>query len=358
MAQYLIRIASRIDLPLIVILSALSVIGLGTLYSAGGENVDLLISQTVRLSVGVVIMLGIASVPSNTIYRYSPHVYLAGLALLVMVLTVGTGKGAERWLDLGFVRFQPAELMKLAVPMVVAWLLTQPAGYRRRLYVIVSGICVLLPTWLIYMQPDLGTALLIVAVGACAIFLGGLAWKWIALISATAIAAVPLIWPLLHQYQRDRVLTMFNPWADPFGSGYHSIQSMIAIGSGGLFGKGWLNGSQSRLEFIPEPTTDFVFAVFAEEFGLFGATLLFVLYLCLVIRCLAIAYRTKHDYARILAGSIGIMLFVHLFVNVGMVTGILPVVGLPLPMISFGGTSMVTVLAGIGIVMGARHVQT
>ena len=349
----------RADLPLCLITLLLCLLGLAVQFSAEGEDLDQLVRQAVRIGVAVAVMLMLAAVPTELIRRHSLSIYVVGLALLVLVLAIGiVGRGAQRWLDLGFFRFQPSELLKLALPMMVAWVLTHPLlGSKRGAAFLVCGAVVLIPGYLVALQPDLGTALLMMSVGAFAIFLGGLAWRWVGILSLLLIAIIPLSWPLLQDYQKSRVLTLFNPWNDPLGSGYHSIQSMIAIGSGGFAGKGWLQGSQSQLDFLPERSTDFVFSVFAEEFGFMGSVLLILIYSLLVIRCLMIAYRCDYDFARIVAGSIAIMIFFQLFVNVGMVSGILPVVGLPLPIISYGGTSMVTILAGLGLVMGAKHAR-
>lgn len=353
-----VPILSRIDLPILLALVILCGIGLGIQFSAGGEDVDQVWRQTIRISIAVLFMVGLTSISLETLRKYTPHLYTGSFLLLVLVLIIGTvGRGAQRWLDLGVISFQPAELMKIAVPMMVAWLLTRSQMFNRKLSFVVCGFLVLFPALLVYMQPDLGTAILIASVGGFAIFLGGLSWRWITSIGVVTLISFPLIWPLLHEYQRQRVITMFDPWKDPLGQGYHSVQSMIAIGSGGVYGKGWLNGSQSQLEFIPERSTDFVFSVFAEEFGLIGSVILVLVFLFLISRCFVIAYRSKSDFGRIVASSIAIMIFVHLFVNIGMVAGILPVVGIPLPIISYGGTSMVTVLAGIGIVMGVRHAK-
>lgn len=349
----------RIDLPLCLITLLLCLVGLAVQFSAEGEDLDQLVRQAVRFGIAVIVMLVLAAIPTETLRRYSPSIYFLGLALLILVLVTGfVGRGAQRWLDLGIFRFQPSELLKLALPMMVAWVLTHRlSGTNRGIAFLICGAVVLIPGYLVYLQPDLGTAILIMAVGGFAVFLGGLAWRWVGILSALLIAIIPLSWPLLQDYQKNRVLTLFDPWNDPLGSGYHSIQSMIAIGSGGLSGKGWLQGSQSQLDFLPERSTDFVFSVFAEEFGFMGSVLLILIYSLLIIRCLTISFQCDYDFARIVAGSIAIMIFFQLFVNVGMVSGILPVVGLPLPIISYGGTSMVTVLAGLGLVMGAKHAR-
>ena len=268
-------ILSRIDLPILLALIILCGIGLVVQFSAGGEDVDQVWRQVIRISIAVLFMVGLTAMSLETLRKYTPHLYIGGFLLLVLVLIIGTvGRGAQRWLDLGVISFQPAELMKIAVPMMVAWLLTRSQIFNRKLNFVVCGFLVLFPALLVYMQPDLGTAILIVSVGGFAIFLGGLSWRWITSIGIVTLVSFPLIWPLLHEYQRQRVITMFDPWKDPFGQGYHSVQSMIAIGSGGVYGKGWLNGSQSQLEFIPERSTDFVFSVFAEEFGLIGSVIL------------------------------------------------------------------------------------
>ncbi len=346
----------RVDATIFVSIIFLCVASLGVQYSATGQELAPLLRQFARICVALVLMMIIAGIPTERLCKYTPHIFVFGFALLILVLAVGfVGRGAQRWLDLGIVRFQPAELMKIAVPMMVAWVLTRPPLFSRNTNFMVCGLLVAMPVFLVYLQPDLGTSLLIAAVGFYAIMIGGLSWRWIAAIAALALAAIPIMWPFLHEYQRLRVETMFDPWQDPFGSGYHSIQSMIAIGSGGIYGKGWLEGSQSQLEFIPERSTDFIFSVYAEEFGLLGGLFLIFIYALLIARCLIISYQSKSEFGRIAAASVGIMIFVHLFVNVGMVAGILPVVGVPLPIMSYGGTSMVAVLVGLGIVMGVRH---
>ena len=358
-AQKFFTVAFRVDFPLFLITLLLCILGLTVQFSAAGENIDQLMRQVIRVGVAIVVMLALATVSAETVRRYAPQIYSFGVVLLILVLVIGiVGRGAQRWLDLGLFRFQPSELIKLALPMMVAWVLTHSyMGANRKSSFLVCGALVLVPGYLVYLQPDLGTALLIVAVGVYAIFLGGLSWRWVGLLGALGLALIPAAWPLLQDYQKDRIITLFNPWNDPLGHGYHSIQSMVAIGSGGFSGKGWLQGSQSQLDFLPERSTDFVFSVFAEEFGFLGSALLILLYSLLITRCLIIAYRCDHDFARIVAGSIAIMIFFQVFVNIGMVSGILPVVGLPLPIISYGGTSLVTVLAGIGLVMGAKHAK-
>jgi len=276
--------------------------------------------------------------------------------LLGLVLIMGeVGKGAQRWLDIGVLRFQPSELMKLAAPMAAAWYLHErplPPKFSETL--IVAALAVALPAALIARQPDLGTALLIAASGLIVILLAGLSWRLIIMSAVLALAAAPLLWFNMHEYQRQRVLTFLNPESDPLGSGYHIIQSKIAIGSGGVFGKGWLNGTQAQLEFLPERATDFIFAVLGEEFGLLGLCSLLLVYIFIVLRGLYIATQAQDTFGRLLAGSISLTFFVYVLVNTGMVTGLLPVVGVPLPMVSYGGTSMVTLMAGFGILMSVH----
>ncbi len=289
--------------------------------------------------------------------------YLMGVGMLIAVLLFGsTGKGAQRWLDFGILRFQPAEILKLAVPMAAAWLLSSRALPPRPLWLLLAVMLTLVPVLLIAKQPDLGTALLVASAGAMVLFIAGLSW-WMILGMVILIAAVtPLVWLLMHDYQRARVLTFLNPESDPLGTGYHIIQSQIAIGSGGISGKGWLNGTQSHLEFLPERHTDFIFAVIGEEFGFAGILALLALYLFIILRGLLITARARDNYGRLLAGGLTLVFFIYVFVNTGMVTGLLPVVGVPLPLISYGGTSMVTLLIGFGMIMGiethkkpARH---
>ncbi len=342
----------HLDGPLLAGLLLLCGLGLVVLYSASGQSSSLLIKQLIRLGVAATAMLVVAQIPPKLLKIWTPWLFAAGILLLVMVLVAGEmGKGAQRWLDLGVVRFQPSEIMKLAVPMMAAWyLMERPLPPRLGELAVLLLIC-LLPAALIARQPDLGTALLIAASGVIVILLGGISVRLIVLFGALAVAVAPVLWMNMHDYQRQRVLTFLNPESDPLGSGYHIIQSKIAIGSGGLFGKGWLNGTQAQLEFLPERATDFIFAVMGEEFGLFGLATLLVLYALIVLRGLYIATQAQDTFSRLLAGSISLTFFVYVFVNTGMVTGLLPVVGVPLPLISYGGTSMVTIMIGFGILM-------
>lgn len=327
-------------------------IGLGVVYSASNQNMELVTNKLVHILLATVLMLVLAQIPVSFLRFWSPIIYVIGVVLLVLVLAVGDiGKGAQRWLDLGIMRFQPSEMMKLATPMMIAWFFSErvlPPGYK---ILSVAALLVLVPTLLIAKQPDLGTALLIFAGGFFVIFMAGISWRLLTGIMVTGAALLPVVWHFMHDYQRMRVITFLNPERDPLGSGYHIIQSKIAIGSGGAYGRGWLNGTQSHLDFLPEQSTDFIFAVFGEEFGLIGAVLLLSLYVFVILRGLIIASEAQDTYGRLLGGSLSLIFFVYLFVNVGMVSGILPVVGVPLPLISYGGTSMVTLLAGFGMLM-------
>ncbi|MBU1439247.1 MAG: rod shape-determining protein RodA [Gammaproteobacteria bacterium] len=343
----------HIDLPLLAGLLVLIVVGLLTLYSADGQDLELIKGQSLKLIFATTVMLLLAQVHPQTYRRWAMPLFLVGLLLLVCVLLFGyTAKGATRWIDLGFTKFQPSELMKLAVPMAVAWYMAKhamPAGYRD---VSVGFMICLVPTLLIAKQPDLGTSILIAVSGIFVLFLSGMSWRIIGFIGVLIASFLPVLWNfLMHDYQRRRVLTLLDAERDPLGSGYHIIQSKIAIGSGGFEGKGWMHGTQSQLEFLPERHTDFIFAVFAEEMGLMGVACLLVLYFYIIGRGLVIASQAQDNFSRFLAGSITLTFFVYVFVNIGMVSGILPVVGVPLPLISFGGTSLVTLLAGFGILM-------
>ncbi|MDH5472507.1 MAG: rod shape-determining protein RodA [Gammaproteobacteria bacterium] len=330
----------------------LSMTGMVVLYSAGDQSIALINKQTTRLVLAFAIMLALAHVSPAGLRFWSPWIYGIGIILLVLVLLVGdVGKGAQRWLDLGFIRFQPSEMMKLATPMMLAWFLSDKPLPPTAKTLLVAAVLLLLPTLLIAKQPDLGTALLIFTAGFFVVFLGGLSWRLLIGLGISGAALLPVLWHYMHDYQRNRVLTFLNPESDPLGTGYHIIQSKIAIGSGGVYGRGWLNGSQSHLDFLPEQSTDFIYAVFAEEFGLIGGILLLTLYAFIVLRGLVIAVNAQDTYGRLLGGSLSMTFFVYLFVNVGMVSGILPVVGVPLPLISYGGTSMVTLMASFGMLM-------
>ena len=344
--------AWHVDLPLLLGLLILAVTSMFVLYSSSGQNIDLMGRQALRYALAFALMVGLAQIHPDILKRWVLWVYMAGVVLLIGVLVFGEiGKGAQRWLDLGLFRFQPSEMMKLAVPMMVAWYLSEhslpPDGKR----IFFAVIMILTPVILIAKQPDLGTALLIAGAGFFVLFFAGIGWRLITSIVAIGAACAPVAWYLMHDYQRQRVLTLLNPESDPLGSGYHIIQSKIAIGSGGLFGKGWLNGSQSQLNFLPERSTDFIFAAFAEEFGLLGVLILLTVYLFILVRGILVAVQAQDTFTRLVAGGLIMTFFTYVFVNIGMVIGLLPVVGVPLPLISYGGTSIVTIMASFGILM-------
>jgi rod shape determining protein RodA len=345
----------HVDLPLLGGVLTLSAVAFVILYSAGGQKLDMVLRQAARLGLALVVMLAVAQIHPRRLRLYSPVLYLACVSLLAAVMLFGeTSLGATRWLNLGVVRFQPSELTKLAMPMMIAWFLSaqpMPPAFR---HIAAAGALILAPTLMIAKQPDLGTAFLVGSSGAAVLFLAGLGWTYIVGLGAIAGALMPIFWQLMHDYQRDRVLMFLNPEADPLGRGYHIIQSKIAIGSGGVYGKGWLHGTQSHLEFLPERTTDFIFAVFAEEFGLIGGLSLLGLYLFILGRCFYIVVQAQDKFSRLLSGALTVTFFVYAFVNTGMVIGILPVVGVPLPLVSYGGTSMVTLLAGFGMLMSIQ----
>lgn len=345
----------HIDLPLLLALLLLVGIGLTILYSAGDKEMMLLQRQLIRLGFGFTVMIILAQIHPDNFRRWAPWLYGLGILFLISVILFGElGKGAQRWLDLGFVRFQPSEMFKLTLPMLIAWYLAEKRLPPNPSRLTTAALFILIPVLLIAKQPDLGTALLVGSGGAFTLFLAGVSWRLISITGALMAAMGPVAWYLMHEYQRQRVLTFLNPESDPLGTGYHIIQSKIAIGSGGLSGKGWLNGTQSHLEFLPERHTDFIFAVISEEFGLVGIIALLCLYLFIILRGLYIASQAQDTFGRILAGALSLIFFVYLFVNAGMVTGLLPVVGVPLPLISYGGTSLVTILASFGILMSIQ----
>jgi rod shape determining protein RodA len=345
----------HIDAPLLIALIGVSIIGLLVLYSAGGSDMDLISRQLLRLGIAFTAMFAVAQVTPRWLQRMTPWIFAIGILLLLAVLIEGEiSGGAQRWLDLYIVRFQPSEMMKLAVPMMVAWYLADSPLPPNRFQLLASSVITIVPTLMIVKQPDLGTALLIASAGFFVLFLAGLQWRLLAVLFVLAAAAAPVLWHFMHDYQRQRVITFLNPEMDPLGSGYHTIQAEIAIGSGGLFGKGWLNGTQSQLDFLPERSTDFIFAVLSEEFGFIGIAVLFICYTIIVIRATLIAVQAQDTYTRLLAGSLAMTFFVYVTVNTGMVSGLLPVVGVPLPMISYGGTSIVTLMTGFGILMSIQ----
>jgi rod shape determining protein RodA len=345
--------ALRLDGPLLVGLGLIALYGLVVLYSASGQSWNRVIDGAIRVALGGVAMCALAQVKPAFLRRLAPFLFLIGCALLLAVDAIGyIGKGAQRWLDLGFIRFQPSELMKLAVPMTCAWWLHDrplPPDFKS---LIILALIILIPAGLTIVQPDLGTGGLIMIGGLLVVLLAGLQFRVMFALAAVGAVAAWLAWQYgLHDYQRQRVFTLLDPESDKLGAGYHIIQSQIAIGSGGVFGKGLLNGSQGQLEFLPERTTDFIFAIVGEELGLLGAVILLLLYLFVVGRALYLAVEMQDTFARLLAGSIALTFFVYVFINAGMVSGMLPVVGVPLPLVSYGGTSIVTLLAGFGILM-------
>ena len=345
--------ALGLDGPLTGVLALIVCIGIMVVYSASGQNVKMVEHHLGNIAIAVTAFLVLARFSSPQYLRlFSPAAYVVGILLLVVVAVTGhIGKGAQRWLDIGFLRFQPSEIMKLAVPMMCAWYMHDRPLPPTFWDLIVMGVLIMIPTAMIVVQPDLGTALLIAASGLIVMLLAGLDFR-IILVSIPLLGGAAMgAWHFIHDYQRQRILTFLDPQTDPLGAGYHIIQSQIAIGSGGVFGKGYMNGSQAQLEFLPERSTDFIFAVIGEEFGLLGQLLILSLYAVVIGRALYLAMQGQDTFARLTGGAIALSFFVYVFVNSGMVSGILPVVGVPLPLISYGGTSMVTLLAGFGILM-------
>jgi len=345
----------HIDTFLLCTMTLLFLMGLFILYSAGNQSFILIEKQIMHILLAGFIMLLVAQVPPIVWQRWAPWIYGLSLAFLVAVLLMGhIGKGAQRWLSISGFRFQPAEFMKFAIPLLLAWYYNKihlPLSFKS---ILISAAIIMVPVLLTAKQPDLGTAILLFAAGSAVLFFAGLSVRIMAGITLLLTTGMPLLWYVMHDYQRQRVLTFLNPERDPLGAGYHIIQSKIAIGSGGLFGKGWLTGTQSHLHFLPEHTTDFIFAVCSEEFGFMGNILLITLFMVIVMRGLYITVHAQDTFTRLLAGSITVTFFLSFFINIGMVTGILPVVGLPLPFISYGGSSLVTSLASFGMLMSIR----
>lgn len=344
----------HIDPILLLLLVILAAGGLVVLFSGADQNMAMVKAQGIRMSIALVVMLVFAQLDPAVFRRWAPWLYLAGLLGLAAVLLFGVGaKGAQRWLALpGLPRFQPSELMKLVVPMMAAWYLSRQFLPPRLRYIAVSFVIVILPMVMIILQPDLGTSLLVGSAGVFVIFFAGMSWKLIGAFFAMVSISAPLMWFfVMRDYQKQRVLTLLDPQSDPLGAGWNIIQSKTAIGSGGVDGKGWLQGTQSHLEFLPESHTDFIVAVLAEEFGFVGMICLLGLYLLIVLRCLYIAVMAQDSFSRLLAGALTMTFFIYIFVNVGMVSGLLPIVGVPLPLISYGGTSSVTLMAAFGVLM-------
>lgn len=343
------------DGPLALIMFLILSVGIVTLYSAGIDFPGRVEDQLRNILIAFVVMWIAAIIPPQTLMRFAVPIYTVGVALLVAVAAFGmVKKGARRWLNVGVV-IQPSEVMKIAMPLMLAWFFQKREGLIRWQEFMVAAILLVIPVGLIAKQPDLGTAILVLAAGFYVIFLAGLSWKVLLGVVVAGLASLPVVWSMLHDYQRARVMTLIDPTTDPLGKGFHIIQATIAIGSGGVTGKGWLKGTQAHLEFIPERTTDFIFAVFSEEFGLIGNCVLLVLYLLLIGRGLIIAANAPTFFSRLMAGSITLIFFTYAFVNMGMVSGILPVVGVPLPFMSYGGTALVTLGLGAGILMSIQR---
>jgi rod shape determining protein RodA len=348
-------VARPVDRFLFGITIVIVVVGLVTLFSAADQSVDRLRTQLTSLAVALVAMWFVANIPPMTLARTAVPLYVLAVVLLIGVALFGVVvNGSRRWLNLGITRIQPSELAKIAVPLMLAWYFQKFEGRVGWKDFVLAAVLIAVPAVLIKRQPDLGTSVMITASGFFVLYLAGLSWKIIAGLSVAAAAAAPLAWNLLHDYQRRRILTFIDPAQDPLGAGYHTAQASIAIGSGGVVGKGWLNGTQTHLDFLPERHTDFIFAVYGEEFGLIGNVLLLILYLLLFGRGMMIAAKASTLFGRLMAGAVTLMFFTYAFVNMGMVSGVLPVVGVPLPFISYGGTSLLSLFIGIGILMSVH----
>ncbi|MCI7352196.1 MAG: rod shape-determining protein RodA [[Actinobacillus] rossii] len=351
----------HVDFWLLLGLIVISGYGLLVLYSASGGSEVMFRNRVIQVILGFVVMIVMAQFPPRFYQRIAPYLFIAGIIMLILVDAVGaTSKGAQRWLDLGVIRFQPSEIVKLAVPLMVAVYLgnrTLPPTLKDTM---ISLVLILVPTLLVAIQPDLGTSILVSASGIFVVFLAGMSWWLIGSAIVGVAAFIPVMWLyLMHDYQRTRVLTLLDPEKDPLGAGYHILQSKIAIGSGGILGKGWMQGTQSQLEFLPEPHTDFIFAVLSEEHGMIGVIILLAIYFFIIIRGLMIGTQAQTAFGRLLTGALTLIFFVYIFVNIGMVSGILPVVGVPLPLISYGGTSFVSLMAGFGLIMSIHtHKRT
>ncbi|MFZ2854597.1 MAG: rod shape-determining protein RodA [Rhodocyclaceae bacterium] len=350
-----LRLTEHLDGPLLLITGALMITGLATIYSATYDANNRTLGQLGNMFVGICVMWAAAQLPPQKLMRFAVPLYVLGVILLVCVFLFGIKvNGAKRWLSLGFTRIQPSEILKIAMPLMLAWYFHKYEAALKFRHFVVAGLLLIVPFALIAKQPDLGTAILVGAAGFYVIFFAGLPWKVIVGMIAAGAAAAPFVWTMLHDYQRKRLLTLIDPTTDPLGAGYHIIQSTIAIGSGGAFGKGWLSGTQTHLEFIPERHTDFIFAVFSEERGLLGNSILVVLYTLLIARGMLIAANASTLFSRVMAGSITLSFFTYAFVNMGMVSGIVPVVGVPLPFMSYGGTALVTLFLALGILMSIQ----
>jgi rod shape determining protein RodA len=352
--EWLLDFLDKVDWPLLCALCAVMAASLVVQASAGGGDSHVVFAQGARFIAGLGVMVLLSRVPPGRLRTWTPIVYAATLALLPMVFAFGSGRSARLWINLGVFYLQPGELLKLSVPMMVAWYLHRVVLPPRWGTMLVCALIIGLPVGLIILQPDLGTGMLVAASGAFTLFLAGLAWWRIGLFAGLGVASLPVGWLFLMPYQKDRIMMFVNPESDPLGAGWNIIQSKIAIGSGGWFGKGFGQGSQAHLDYLPEHTTDFAFSVLSEEWGWIGVSLVFALYLFIVGRSLWIAANARDGYSRLLAGALAMTFSVYVLVNGGMVVGLLPVVGVPMPLLSYGGTSAVSLLAGFGIVMSVR----
>lgn len=349
----------HIDKPLLRALIILACVSLVVLYSASGKSFAFALSDAMRLTIGFIVMLTVAQIPPQTYRKWSVPLFVGGVLALGAVLVIGSVRfGARRWIELGPISIQPSEFMKLAVPMMLSWFFSRKQLPPRLLQVIGAVLILLVPVLLIAKEPDLGTAIIVLLSGIIVLFLAGMGWRTILVVVVAGLAAAPILWAHMHHYQRQRIYILFHPEADPLGAGYHAIQAMIAVGSGGIFGQGWLHSSQAHLHFLPDSTTDFAFAVFCQEFGLLGNFALLSVYLFIVYRGLRIAFAAQDSYSRLLAGSLSVLFFFDVFINMGMVSGILPVVGVPLPLLSYGGTSLIIIMAGLGVLMSIHGHRT
>ncbi|MCX7125731.1 MAG: rod shape-determining protein RodA [Gammaproteobacteria bacterium] len=342
----------HLDPLLLFSLILLAIIGLFILYSASNASAVVVAKQGYRLALSFVLMCIFAQIPPHYYKQWAPWLYAIGFILLMAVLVIGkVDMGGKRWISLGFMRFQPSEIMTLAMPILLAWFLSEKTLPPKSSATFIAGLMIIAPALLIAKEPDLGTAIVVTLAGFSVLLLAGIRWRLIGFLSGLLVLLSPVIWHFMHIYQKDRVLTFLNPERDPLGSGYHIIQSKIAIGSGGFFGKGWMQGTQSHLSFLPAHTTDFIFAVSGEELGFIGCFVILALFILIFIRCLFISLHAQDNFTRLLSGSLALTFIMSAFINLGMVTGILPVVGVPLPLISYGGSSMITLMINFGIIM-------
>lgn len=349
------ELTKRLDFPLLILVLLLMAVSLFALYSSSQGDVAKVSAQAKNFIFALIVMWSVAKIPFGYLSRLALPLYCLALILLVLTMLVGDqAKGAQRWLDLQVIRVQPSELMKIALPLTLAWYFDRFERVLRPRHYLFAIFLLLIPTILILKQPDLGTAILVLASGVFVIFFSGVSLRIIGFIVTLTLLLMPFAWSVLEPYQQVRILTLLNPSSDPLGAGYHTIQSTIAIGSGGFWGKGWLSGTQSQLNFLPEGTTDFIFAVLAEEFGFIGVLLVFLIYFLLIWRSLTIAIQAPNNFSRLAAMSIVLTFFIYAFVNIGMVIGVLPIVGVPLPLISLGGSSAVTISIGFGVLMNFR----